>query len=125
MSWRNRLAGVRRDDLRRLGVAVLIVATGLALIGCSRQSTQIIGKWESTEPRQTYEFRADGKYDYTGSGDVRRLFGSYRIQGSRVYLDAMMPSLGGQFEKRTSAYEFSVKDDILTIDSVEYKRVKQ
>ena len=116
--------------------AVLILAS-LVAMGCSNQSKQILGKWENKKLQQQYEFRADGKYEYSGSGEIRQLIGPYRIEKNLLYLTARMPAAGGQWEEQTTEYEFKIEGDILTLKkpdvqnnlysitnpSVEYKRI--
>jgi len=106
-------------------------------MSCSNQSKQILGKWENKKLQQQYEFRADGKYEYSGSGEIRQLLGPYRIEKNLLYLTARMPAAGGQWEEQTTEYEFKIEGDILTLKkpdvqnslysitnpSVEYKRI--
>lgn len=117
-------------------IAVLILAA-LVAMSCSNQSKQILGKWENKKLQQQYEFRADGKYEYSGSGEIRQLLGPYRIEKNLLYLTARMPAAGGQWEEQTTEYEFKIEGDILTLKkpdvqnslysitnpSVEYKRI--
>ena len=87
--------------------------------GCSRQSEQILGKWQSADGRQTYEFRSDGKYEHKAPGPgVVESLGPYRIDKNRLYLTTKMPSYGGQWEDQTSASEFHVEGDVLTLNGV-------
>lgn len=112
----------KEDSMRRL--VFLVVGVGcLTLIGCGHQAKLILGKWENQEREEVYEFHADGKYDYSGSGSVRRLFGPYQVKTDHVYLEAHLPSVDGEWSAQTTAYKFSVKEDILTLDGVEYMRV--
>lgn len=97
----------------RLGWLVSLVC--MVALGCSGES-RIRGKWENKEFQETYEFRADGTYEYMGSGDVRRLLGPYRVDGDRVYLTAkMFTGSGHELRDEITTYEFSVDGDLLTL----------
>ena len=45
-------------------------------------------------------------------------------QGDRVYLDANLPSLDGQWSTQTTRHTFSVEGDVLTLSGVPYTRVE-
>ncbi len=121
----------------KLCVCVIVFLSCLISIGCSGQNQQILGKWGNKELQETYEFRSDGKYEYSGSGNVQRLLGPYQIEKNFIHLTARMPSSGGQWKDETTTYEFAVEGDVLTLTkpqrsgvtysqpSVQYSRVAQ
>ena len=51
--------------------------------------------------------------------------GPYQIEKNRLYLTTKMPSYGGQWQDQTSAYEFHVEGDVLTLNGAKYTRVKK
>ena len=110
---------------KRLGV--LCVAAFLVVLstGCGSSSNSIVGKWEyyneatkSTQSDIYYTFNKDGSGSYTFySQDIKF---TYEDNGTKVILDKEGTTMKNE-------YEYSIKDDVLTIkddlgSDVKYKR---
>ena len=109
----------------RNAAALVVITASLMLIMCANQGKRIIGKWENKESLATYEFRSDGKYRFTGTGHVIGLFGPYKVQKKQLYMTAKMPNDYGQWENRTTVYDFSVEGDTLILNGVRYDRISE
>jgi len=110
----------------RLLTSLLLLIVCLALSGCSGQSELLLGKWENSDSKTTYEFRPDGMYEFRGPGPgVVESFGPYRVAENRLILTIRMPSIGGEWQDETDVYEFHVERDVLTLDGVKYTRAKK
>ncbi len=111
-----------------------VLVNCLLIVGCGNKS-KILGRWTNDDFGETYEFRADGKYEYSGSGNIRHIISVYSVEGNHLYLTVRMPS-NGEWRDEITVYKINIKGDVLTLTrptepnvtyslpSIEYKRVR-